>query len=455
MPDVRMPDGTIIRNVPEGTTKSDLMRRLSPSAQVDAPTGQFDMDLANRRQPFFEATQGEEQQTEFRPQRRPSFGEALGRSAAERFLSNAFGAVDLAASAGGRMLAGQPLVDREVNLPEGADPRMNQPLVNFPKVGERDLPLPTGEQAVAAGEAALGVHGALRRGEPMNIGENFQQARQRQQDVAQARPGATMAGNVAGDVGTLLSGRLPLRSASARATRDAVTIPKAPLPPGLRRQVDDITKKVIATKLPRGMRRAAETGLEGAALAVLDEGDPVMTASFSAGSQAAGSLFLSMTKPMVTSKTGLLSTVALGAVGVQLFKEATPGGQDRILESIETSIFKVLPTVALGTLSAAAGFGRTGDRFQQNLPKLADAITTIPRGSIVSLLKDLSKEAEEGNDTTLRVVEQFAQDPEYFGPGAMARLQRALRSEDKSVAEEVERMMRNPDFREKLDELGQ
>lgn len=44
MPDVRMPDGTIIRNVPEGTTKADLLKRYeargrSPSALADRYKG--------------------------------------------------------------------------------------------------------------------------------------------------------------------------------------------------------------------------------------------------------------------------------------------------------------------------------------------------------------------------------------------------------------------------------
>lgn len=37
MPDVRMPDGTIIRNVPEGTTRSELERRMKAKAPVQAP----------------------------------------------------------------------------------------------------------------------------------------------------------------------------------------------------------------------------------------------------------------------------------------------------------------------------------------------------------------------------------------------------------------------------------
>lgn len=55
MPDVKLPDGTIIKNVPEGTTQSELMRRLgsaqSPRQQFVGPPGpifpsQLDVDLS-------------------------------------------------------------------------------------------------------------------------------------------------------------------------------------------------------------------------------------------------------------------------------------------------------------------------------------------------------------------------------------------------------------------------
>src|SRR3546814_11751309 len=50
MPDVRMPDGTVIRNVPEGTTRAQLMPRMSkaqPKAQPRAKsTGSGMLDQA-------------------------------------------------------------------------------------------------------------------------------------------------------------------------------------------------------------------------------------------------------------------------------------------------------------------------------------------------------------------------------------------------------------------------
>src|SRR3546814_15443652 len=50
MPDVRMPDGTVIRNVPEGTTRAQLMARMSkaqPKAQPRAKsTGSGMLDQA-------------------------------------------------------------------------------------------------------------------------------------------------------------------------------------------------------------------------------------------------------------------------------------------------------------------------------------------------------------------------------------------------------------------------
>jgi hypothetical protein len=209
----------------------------------------------------------------------------------------------------------------------------------------------------------------------------------------------------------------------------------------MRKYLDELTHKVIASQLPRGLSRAAETGLEGAVLAVLDEGDPVQTAALAAGSQAAGSLFLTMAKPLVSSGPRLLSTVALGTVAIQLFKQATPGGQDRSLESFETATFKVLPTIALGMIAASAGFGRVSGPLKENLPKIADAITGIPRGALVSTLKDLAKD-DTGNTAT--VLETFSSDPGAYGPGAMLRLQKAL--DEGTFGQEVRALMEIPEF---------
>jgi hypothetical protein len=368
--------------------------------------------------------------SDFELARQPGATEAFGRFAAGEFADNMLAVPDLAATAGLRIATNQPLLGGDAPLP---------------KLGERVLPIPR------VGEMAAGARAIPKIFSGSGFKDAFQAGTEEQTaydaSLREAHPIASGAGEITGDIATLFTGRTGLRK-GAKAEASTIAAGRSVVPyiePGLRRQLDEITRSVIGSKLPRGLARAAETGIEGAVLAVLDEGDPIQTAALAAGSQAAGSLFMTMAKPFA-SGPGLLSAVALSAVGIQLFKEATPGGPDSAIQSLETSIFKVLPIVSLGVVAAAAGFGRISGPMKQNLPKLADAITTIPRGSIVSLLETLSKDEKEGRPESMRVLETFAADPTAFGPGAMLRIQRSL--EAGNFSEEVSRLMEIPEVRQ-------
>jgi hypothetical protein len=375
--------------------------------------------------------------SDFELSRQPGPGEAFSRFAVGKFADNALAIPDLAVTAGARLLTGQPMFDREI---EGVDPKLNQGMP-LPKLGERVLPIPRVEDLAAGARAIPGILEGKPPGEAFQAGQQDQTAYD--ESLREAHPFASGAGEISGDIATLLSGRAGGRALKGKPAQGIPTS-RALVPyiePGLRKYLDEITQKVVASKLPRGLSRAAETGLEGAVLAVLDEGDPVQTAALAAGSQAAGSLFLTMAKPLVSSTPRLLSTIALGTVAIQWFKQATPGGQDRSLESFETAVFKVLPTVLLGSVAAAAGFGRVSGPLKENLPKIADAITGIPRGALVSVIEDLSK--DETGETT-KVLETFTADPGAYGPGAMLRLQKAL--DEGSFGQEVRALMEIPEF---------
>lgn len=220
------------------------------------------------------------------PEPEIGFGEAFGRAGLERFISNAIGLPNLlatgAANVGAAFLPSEQGPPRDIiNLLgrgiRGATGGAVDPIAAgertraaTPALGERVLPLPEAQDVVAAGEAAI-------------PGRTFPEAQQRQELAREQRPGATLAGEVGADVATLLGGRLPFAAARARLPTPA---PRPPIPPGLKRQIDDIVRSKVVGGLGRGVQRAAETGTEGAVLALLDEGDPVNTALLSAGGQA-------------------------------------------------------------------------------------------------------------------------------------------------------------------------
>ncbi len=178
-------------------------------------------------------------------------------------------------------------------------------------------------------------------------------------------------------------------------------------------------------------------------------------AAYSAGGQAAGSIMLSGISAIsgnggIGSKSGRL-LLAAGGVGalLQMVKSATPGGEDSVIDSIESGFNKVLGGLALGALAGISGAGRITSRFPvRAFPDVADGITALQRGATISLLK------EAVNDPTAeKVINKLSRDPNYFGPSATDRLRRAMQSERVSLSKTIEELMQGRDFLEKLENL--
>lgn len=316
-------------------------------------------------------------------------------------------------------------------------------LINAPRIDSRDVR--------AAGSA---VSSALSG--DFGVADNFESARERALEsdlqAREDRPGAAVAGDVTGDVATLLTGRTPLARGARNRRLAARAIPKKAIPPGFKAEVDRLVNSRIAQGLKRGGLRIGETGLEGAVIAALNDDDPVTAAALAAGAQAAGSTFLGLAE-FGFGKNGKNLAISLaGATAmIQMFKSATPGGRDRILESTETAANKITGMLALGVLSGAAGLGRMGGKFADNVPVIADGVTAIPRGAMVSLLSDFSN--PENASLIEPVIFKMAEDPTFFGPTATRRIGRAISKENLSVADELNNLMRDRRFRQKVESI--
>jgi hypothetical protein len=349
----------------------------------------------------------------------------------------------------GRMLTGKP----EVAPQQG-------PLIAPEMLDASDVF--AGAQRLGEGAAALTTG---------NFSQFQPDAKNQQQiiseSMARENPMATTVGRAVGDVATLATLRSPVararsmaeisaaeRAAQVRAAHQAAI--EAGKIKGFRfaDSLPDALREATANSTGFGSLmnrtgRAAETGLEGAALAILQDGDPMEMAAYSAGGQAAGSLLLGGLSGMFSGKMGIAGNLAVASIGVgtlvQLAKSAAPGGQDRILESVESGFNKVMLGLATGALAGVAGAGRFPVK---SLPVLSDALTSLPRAATLSVLHDAL------NDTRAeKVINQFQSNPDYFGPSAARRLERAFRNPNISISGVIDDLMKTRAFREKYEAL--
>lgn len=290
-------------------------------------------------------------------------------------------------------------------------------------------------------------------------------------------PNAAAGGNISGDVMSLLQGR-----AGIKMFRDSRMVnpplPAKDIPSGTRALLDDIVNSKFATMMRRGTKRSGEVGLEGAAIALLNDGDPITTAGYAAGTQAAGSLALTL----LTTKTGLglVGSAALGTALLQMFDTVVPGGDDFILPNIEGAFNHLASAIGIGMMAGMAGTGRipTGQAavaqsvraarqagqptrmplrasLTENLPNFADAITQVPRGVMVSMITDATDPKNPNADIQKMVIRQMAIDPEFFGTTAGRRIARSMTVEGAvSLKDTIESLLDDKRFREKLDELS-
>jgi hypothetical protein len=300
----------------------------------------------------------------------------------------------------------------------------------------RAIPAPT-VQGLAA--AARSIPSLLPGGETPREAYANNRATIAEEDerVRQEHPFATGAGEVAGDVATLITGRAPIaslvRRAEERLTRKGPeiffggTVPA--IEPGIRRTIDRALKAETTRRLARGAGRSVETGLEAAILETVkgDNPDPLQAAALAAGGQVAGSAFLEGGRGLLSG--GLLKgggKVALAAGSIagmwQLVKSATPGGRDRILESIEHGFDSVAFSVMLGAVASVAGAPRYRDgKLAEELPRIVDGLASVPRGATLSLLTDFANADESEQQRFERVLNNLARDPDFRGRDAQER----------------------------------
>lgn len=356
-------------------------------------------------------------------------GDAFGQT----FANNALAIPSAVGHVAGTGLAGfAAAFEGGVELLLGGDfdfaRRSKEQLGKFPASALRSIPKPT----VAGLEANFKSLPALFPG-----GDTFTEARDKRRaeiDAETARgrdqfPNFAVAGDVAGDVATLVTGRLPLAKGLAKA--EAKLAGKTPdlffgkVPtvstPGARRFADDFINSPKTRALARGAGRSIEAGFEAAALDLLKGDDPFETAGYVAGGQLVGSASLAITKGVFSGgavKIGIKLALSAGAAAalIQTFKSGTPGGDDSIIQSIESGFDKVSFGMAMGATSIILGSGRLrGTRRGQDFPIISDAISTIPRAAVISLVEKFFDAGPKERQQLESALEKISKNPEAFG----------------------------------------
>jgi hypothetical protein len=246
----------------------------------------------------------------------------------------------------------------------------------------------------------------------------------------EAHPVASGAGDIAGDVATLIAGRAPFAKLVRKA--EERLLPKAAdmsfgsmntIEPGIRRTIDRALKAELPRRLARGAGRSVETGLEAAILETVkgENPDPLEAAAFAAGGQVTGSLFLEGGRGLLSGgpmKAGAKVALAAGSIAGmwQLVKSAAPGGRDRILESIEHGYDSVAFSVMLGAAASVAGAPRYRDtKLAEELPRIIDGLASTPRGVTLSLLTDFANADQSEQQRFENVLNNLARDPGFRG----------------------------------------
>ncbi len=223
---------------------------------------------------------------------------------------------------------------------------------------------------------------------------------------------------------------------------------------GAKQLAKDIFQSDRVRSLKRAAGKAAETGIEGATLAILNEGDPVEVAGWTAGGQLVGSLGLEAFPPTRRGLFNFAATTGALAVLLRYGQEFSPG-QNNFWTALDQSFEKMKYGMIAGLAGSVMGAGRVGTAqdassfarsLQRNAPAVADSITAIPRGMVVSMTNELLKDGDEKKVTAL---EKMAQNPEAFDEAVRNRVNRAIKNGN--LPKELDKLMKNKKFREAIE----
>jgi len=369
---------------------------------------------------------------------RPGVGEAFARGAVRSTLDNLLGIPQgfgqlLAGGAAGLETIGEvgsaALGGRLADISDTFERNLAEQRQLQPAAGLLGLPRVTAEDAAGLTDTAL-AGGRLAE----NIAAREAQTRQ----FEEQRPVASTLGGLLGDAATIASGRLPFGAIGGAAPAAAAEARAASLLGRAFQTTARATRRVAP--------RIGRTGAEVAALEAVKGGDPVQVGVAAATAQGVSEPALSALKGL--RKVGLTKALTTAAVVGIIGQEVVPGGFQIVEETIKDRGLEI----GLGTLLAGAiavpGLRREEFAAISQNPVFRELANNTSRAA---LLKGI--EAIRRDPTVAPVATQFAADPDFFGPQARERLERAFSGEESPDAVIAE-LFEDQDFRERLNAIG-
>ena len=355
----------------------------------------------------------------------------------------------------------------QLNLPNFQSRSADEPAANVPQ-----LPVPRlGDEILGAGAFARDI---AMGAESPNLQESIQRQELTRARNLEERPLTTGAANLLGDAASLIT--LRARGAPARGRQELFdSVTATAIRNQANKGVTDAAEHIQFLKQNRGLAsalsdslkgsrqylksrgaRAVDAGIDGYLTGIINGQDPIELAAYGAGGQAASSVLLSLASlPFGNNltKTGLgLATTALGFGALtQVFKDITPGGEDNLIDSIEGGFQKLVLAIAAATGAVLVGGGRltAPERLVNALPGIADGITRLQRGAMLSAI------GEYREDALVRdVMDKFTTDPNYFGEQAARLIKRAVDVENVSLTDTINNLKQtNGQFQRALGNL--
>lgn len=364
-----------------------------------------------------------------------SFTEGAMQSTAEGLLGNLMGIPEVTAK--GVMNAGQ-LARYRMGYEDS-------PYREGGLLAPSGIDFPTGRESAAGIDTALGNVGL---GGLLDVSKSYDENLARRNQVQEQAPFGTFAGDVLADASTIATGRIPLLKGRPGGLFDE-SIKKGmdKLSSLLGKKAGDKTtgaakfsQQIVDADLIRdiskGIGRAGETGLEGMALSVLQDGNPQDAFALSAGAQMGASLVNTgidemfefipeatggTIKPPKTfkGKVGAVAAYA-GLMGgiMSLVQNMTPLENDQFMAD-ESGYDK-----AVGLLFLGATLGLTGRRSKVDgafsaFPQFADFAASVPRTAVTSFISDVSKDETGLSEKAFKALQSA---PDAFSESQLDQL---------------------------------
>jgi len=280
-------------------------------------------------------------------------------------------------------------------------------------------------------------------------------------------PFLTGAGDVAGDVGTLMTFRAPMAKnraaldyAQASGVRTLNSMQEAVGTPAAQSFSELFLKgfanSPLAASLTRGTTKATEAGIDAIMLGVMNRKDPVESAAIGAGSQIGASMLMSTLtgfKGTGSPATRLMIAAGGTVAALQTLRVLTPLDAASPVTDLQTAFPKILGATALGLAAGVMGGRVTGtkayERARDLMPAFADQTSTALRGLSLERLTEWM--ADPRIETTLTAL---ARDPDTFGAAAGRRIERAITNGNMNLSSTIDELSRNKRFRQQLESLN-